>query len=83
MIREKIFLGITCLHCDSSTLVTVLCCSHLCKTIVFVFMYMEITVAHLLQNIRCCIQTRGRIHAEVSASVAVQQERNCPLKATV
>lgn len=83
MIGEEIFLGITCLHSYSSTLVAVLCCSHLCKTFLFIFMYMEIRVAHLLQNIKCCIQMRVRIHTKVSANFAVQQEKNSPLKATV
>lgn len=75
MIKEEIFLGITCLHCYSYTLVTVLCCSHLCKTFVFIFMYVEIRVAHLLQDIRCCIQTRVGIHTEVGANFAVKQEK--------
>lgn len=51
MIREEIFLGITCLHHYSLTLVAVPCCSHLCKTLCLSLRYMEIRVACLLQSV--------------------------------
>lgn len=52
----------------------------LVQDFVFIFMYMEIRVAHLLQDIRYCIQTKDGIHTEVSASFAVQHEKTVVLR---
>lgn len=52
----------------------------LVQDFVFIFMYVEIRVAHLLQDFRYCIQTKVGIHTDVSASFVVQHEKTVILR---